>query len=94
MFGPSVAAWVKEPDNFVRVGITTSQVRAFVQIAVVACKREIFKITCATMLARVDVLDVEWMRVVVLLVEAAVLAAIPCAMPHLLAEGRRHYEVA
>jgi hypothetical protein len=94
VFSPSVAARVKEPDDFVRIGIAARQVRSFAQIALVTGEREVFEIVRAAVLARIDVFDMERMRVVVFLSEAAILATIAGALPHLLAKGGRHHEVA
>jgi hypothetical protein len=92
MSTPTVAPRVKQPDNFVRVGIATGEVRALVQVALVAGERKVFKGIRATVLARIDVLDVKRVRVVVFLPETAILTAIPGALPHLLAESRAHHE--
>jgi hypothetical protein len=94
VFGPLVAARIKQPDAFVRIGITARQVRALAQIALVAGEREIFGAVRAAMLARVDVFDVERMRAFVFLTETAILATIAGALPHLLAEDQRDHEVA
>ena len=41
VIGPSIPPWMKEPGEFARIRIDSRQVRTLVQIASVACERQV-----------------------------------------------------
>ena len=72
---------MKEAHNLFSPGIDSSQVRTFVEVAAVACQREIIRIIGAAMLFRHNVLNMV-NEFAVLLVRPAVLAMLAGPPPH------------
>ncbi len=56
---PPLTTWMEELDDFLRLGIDTGEIGAFVKVAVDTCESEILDIVGAAMLFGNDVLDVE-----------------------------------
>ena len=58
---------MKEPDDFICVGIEGGQISPFVQIALMTCQREIIHFITAPVLFRHDVLDMKGVKSLVIL---------------------------
>jgi hypothetical protein len=89
MVGPMVAPRVEEAREVARLGINPGQVRALVQVATVACEREIAVVIGAAVLFGNDVLHVMF-QVAMFLAQAAVLTAIASPAADEVARGRVH----
>ena len=77
MFGPAVAPWVKERYNFTAGRVDSGQVWSLVEIAPVACQRQIAIIVGPAMLLGNDMFNVVC-ESTVLLTEQAIFAAFAC----------------
>jgi hypothetical protein len=77
---PSIPAWMKEKRDFPSLRVDSCQIRAFMQIATVACQRQIIDTIGAAVLLRHDVLHMV-LQVAMFLVQATIFA--PLAGPPL-----------
>ena len=72
--GPSITPWMKEGRDLPGRGADSCQVWPLMQIAAVACEREIIDVIGAAVLLRHDVLDM-MLQVAVCLAQTAILAS-------------------
>ncbi len=89
VFRPAIPPGMEQPGQFTRVRIKSGEVRAFVEIAVVAGQREVFRRVAAIMLARHDVFDMKSQRFLGLR-QSAVFASVFRARADELAERLLH----
>jgi hypothetical protein len=80
---------MEERRNLPSLRVDSRQVRAFVQIAAVACQREIAGIVGAAVLLRRDVLDMV-LQAAMFLVQPAVLTPLPGPLPDEVPHRRIH----
>ena len=73
---------MKQRSDGVGFRVDSRKVRTFVQVAVVACKREISRFISSTMLSWNNMFDVKAKEKIVSLVYHAILASICCAIPN------------
>jgi hypothetical protein len=84
---PRVLPGVKQPHQRPAFLVNPTQVRTFVQIAVVTCEREIFTVVSAAVPASYDVLDVISKEGLAILRHSAILAAMACPFPDELSDS-------
>lgn len=63
MLAPNVASGVEEPDDRARAGVVARDVRTLMPIAVKTGQRQIPNRRPPSMLARNDVVEMEWQRI-------------------------------
>jgi hypothetical protein len=78
-----LAAWIEERDQFSGFRIDPSQVWALMQIAVMAGEGEVGQLVAPAMLFGNNVFRVKPEERILVLPEAAVLAAVVCPLPHM-----------
>ena len=89
VFRPIVEPWMKQARELFGFGVKTGKIRAFVEIAVMAGKRKVFRGVLSAVLSRDDVFDVKSERLEILM-KPAILAGIFCALPDGLAQSGVH----
>ena len=89
MFIPIVETGMKQARQLFGFWIEAGKVRALVQIAVMAGKREVFRRVFSAVLSRNDVFDVKSQRLEILM-QPAIFTTIFCALPDELSQPGVH----
>lgn len=92
MPGPFVPPRVKEPGKFLGDWVNAGQVRPLVQVVLVAGKGQIAWGIRTAVLTSDNVFDLEWEERIILLMEPAVFAASPGALPDQFPRRCIHHE--
>ena len=92
VFVPIVEPGMEQACQLSGLRIQPGEIRAFVEITMVARERQVFRRVLASVLARRDVFDVKRQRLL-FLPQPAILAATRCALPDRLAQPGIHQPV-